>query len=66
MLYTVTDQYIAFLVLLSHVLPIELWETSCVSSSLHADRKKYIKRGNQGIIAEFYNFIQNMNIDGFM
>jgi hypothetical protein len=24
------------------------------------------KGGNQGIIVEFYNFIQNVNIDGFM
>ena len=36
---------------LSHVLPVELWETSCKSSSLLLTNN--IVRGNQGIVASF-------------
>jgi len=44
------------------MLPVELLEPSCKSCSLPEN----IKRGNQGIIIQFYYLIQDINIHGLM
>jgi hypothetical protein len=65
LLYTVTDRNIAFFWYPFHMLPVELCESTCKSSSFPADRK-YQKGKSRDNYIIFKNLIQNINVNGFM